>query len=123
MKKSIKNIKKINYLKLEDLLNCDYAHIVISNLSDEYEKDIDTIINFFKKMNVVPKNFKFNKMYIFENNNQKNLVIGLEQTENKTTTLPYIQIIFGIQGIPIYWLSDFISNLNYEKNKKDDIKI
>ena len=123
MKNDFKNVKKIDYPELEKLLNHNYAHLVISNLSNEYEKDIESIIKLFKKENVVSKNFKFDKMYIFEDNNIKNLVIGLEQDENKTTTLPYIQIIFGMNGILIYWLSDFISDLNYKKNSKDNIKI
>lgn len=119
------NIKIINYEELKKLLDCDYAFMVVDDLCDEYEKDVKAITNFFKKTNAVSEDFKFDEMYIFENDDKKSLIISLEQDEMKATNLPYVQIMLLMQGIKIYWLSDFISDLEYKKNlnTNDDMKI
>jgi len=119
------NIKKINYNELKNLLNCNYSFMVFDDLCDDYDKDINAITNFFRNTKAVSENFKFDEMYIYEDDDRKSLVIGLKQDEMKATNLPYIQLTLLMQGIKIYWLSDFVSDLDYSKNSNinEDIKI
>ena len=116
------NIKNINYNELEKLLDKDYSYIVVDELCDEYAKDVKAISNFFKESKAVSKNFEFEEMYLFENREKKSLIISLEQDEMKATNLPFVQIMLLMQGIKIYWLSDFINDLNYAQ-KTNEIEI
>ena len=119
------DIKKINYNELKKLLDCNYGFMVIDDLCEDHDKDIKAITNFLKKTNAVSEDFKFDEMYIFEDNDKKSLVIGLQQDEMKATNLPCVQITLLMQGIKIYWLSDFVSDLDYSKNSNinENIKI
>lgn len=99
--------------------------MVIDDLCDEYDKDVKAITDFFKRTNAVSKDFNFDEMYIFEEDDKKSLVISLQQDEMKATNLPYVQIMMLVSGIKVYWLSDFLSDLDYKKklNENEDIKI
>ena len=47
----------------------------------------------------------------------------VEKDENKETNLPFVQFVLLMNGIEMYWLSDFISHLEYLKIDEIDIKI
>lgn len=115
------DVKKINYKDLKELLNCDYGFIVIDELSENYKKDIKSLTTFFKDSRAVSEDFEFDEMYLFEDKNQRSLIISLEKDEMKSTNLSYVQLALLMSGIKIYWLSDFISHLEYLYS--EDIKI
>ena len=116
-------VEIINYEKLKSLKYKDYAYIVFGNIGEDYDKDIKALTKFLKDSKAVSEENNFDEMYIFELENKRNLIISLEKDENKPTNLPFVQFVLLMNGIEMYWLSDFISHLEYLKIDEIDIKI
>lgn len=116
-------VEIINYEKLESLKNNDYAYLVFGNICEDYDKDIKALTKFLKDSKAVSEENNFDEMYIFEHENKRNLIISLEKDENKETNLPFVQLNLLMNGIEMYWLSDFISYLDYLNINESDIKI
>lgn len=117
------NVETINYEKLKSLKYNNYAYIVFGNIGEDYDKDIKALTKFLKDSKAVSEENNFDEMYIFEHENKRNLIISLEKDENKETNLPFVQFTLLMNGVEMYWLSDFISYLDYTKFNESDIKI
>ena len=119
----IMKVEIINYEKLKSLKYKDYAYIVFGNIGEDYDKDIKALTKYLKDSKAVSEENNFGEMYIFEHENKRSLIISLEKDENKETNLPFVQFVLLMNGIEMYWLSDFISHLEYLKIDEIDIKI
>lgn len=116
-------VEIINYEKLKSLKYKDYAYIVFGNIGEDYDKDIKALTKFLKDSKAVSEENNFDEMYIFEHENKRNLIISLEKDENKEINLPFVQFVLLMNGIEMYWLSDYISHLDYLNINESDIKI
>ena len=116
-------VEIINYEKLKLLKYNDYAYIVFGNIGEDYDKDIKALTKFLKDCKAVSEENNFDEMYIFEHENKRNLIVSLEKDENKETNLPFVQFVLLMNGIEMYWLSDYISHLDYLNINESDIKI
>lgn len=102
-------MKDISCSEVLELRNKDYEHLVLQGCGGDLNEWVDGITKLLKRNSIVPKSFKFNEVYLFENNDLSNMAFPLDSKDIDIAKLAVFRLKIR-ETFGAMWLSDYIDN-------------
>lgn len=100
-------MEEISCNEVLELRNNDY--LVLQGCGGDLNEWVDGITKLLIENDIIPKSFKFRKVYLFENNNLTNMAFPLDSKDIAIGKLAMFRLKIR-ESFGAMWLSDYINN-------------
>lgn len=102
-------MEEISCSEVLELRNSGYDYLVLQGCGGDLNEWVDGITKLLIENDIIPKSFKFRKVYLFENNDLSNMAFPLDSKDIDIGKLAMFRLKIR-ESFGAMWLSDYINN-------------